>query len=130
YTSALLSLLRRDLGGRAPGPADDGGSGGRPPVVDELVALFGDPPRVWLRLGYWSIEVRDVLLPGVIELDGLEGPETPYDPAYSYEVGTGYYNEMLILSWTPGSDEVRLWSYDVKEGYAYPDTDVRSLGTL
>jgi hypothetical protein len=130
YTSALLSLLRRDLGPREPAPVDPAPADGQPPVVSEFVALLGDPPRTWVRLGYWSIEVRGVLLPGAIELDGIPGPALPYDWRYSYQVGTGYYNEVLILSWTPGSDEVRMWGYDVKEAYAYPDAEVRALGTL
>lgn len=128
YTSALLSLLRRDLGRREPAPVVS--DAGQPAVVSELVSLFGDPPRVWLVLGYWSFEVRDVLLPGYIDIDEIELPEPPYDPAHSYQVGTGYFNEVLIMSWTPGTEDVRMWSFDVKDAYAYPDTTAKPLGTL
>jgi hypothetical protein len=42
----------------------------------------------------------------------------------SREIGVGYYNEVLILSWTPDGAPARLWAYDVSDWVVYP------LGTL
>ena len=121
WTAALLSLLRRDLGSRPPAsaPADER----LPPVLQDLVALLGDPPRVWLRLGYWELEVRGSLgRPDF--LDGMDLSALGFDPDTSYELGAGYFNEVLIASWQPGHDEVALWNYDVKAWAVHP------LGTL
>jgi hypothetical protein len=132
WTSALLTLLRRDRGAWPPGHPT-GTTGDEvatwPPALRAMVPLLGARPVVWIRLGYWEIEVREYLTPpDIAELVGDAG--LPFDLRHSYTIGNGYFNELLITSWEPGSDEVLMWGFDVKEQVAWGEGGLEPLGTL